>query len=343
MKKWLSLLLSGCLVLHASLAAAKESVNVSLFSWPGYGFWFIAKEKNLVPDLDLKISIIEDPYESFGLMTAGKLDVTSSTAEYGPIAADKNVPIRLVTYTNPSYGTDKIILAPGITSAQQLKGKSLAVLEGGLSQIFMGIWLEQNGVSIKDVKFVNLVMDDAVGAMLGGTVAAAEFWEPFGSHVLKAKPNATVAIRSSDKGWIENAVLGDGMYMNKDFIEKRPKAAQLAMQAYFAAVEYWKAHPAEANAIIAKQLKFDMADVEDVLGTDGKIHKGGIVVFDAEQAGRFMGLLPGDPPLGMKHNQIEQHWQTVTDWWLKFGLIKAAQPMSAGVDLRPLRNAVPKK
>lgn len=133
-----------------------------------YGFWFIAKEKNLAPDLDLNISIIEDPYESFSLMSAGTLDVTSSTVEYGPIAADSDVPVKLVTYTNPSYGTDKIILAPGITSAEQLKGKSLAVLEGGLTQIFMGIWLEQNGVSINDVKFVNLIMDDAVGAMVGG-------------------------------------------------------------------------------------------------------------------------------------------------------------------------------
>lgn len=342
MKKWLSLLLCSCF-LHASLAHAKENVKVSLFSWPGYGFWFIAKEKNLVPDLDLDISLIEDPYESFGLMAAGRLDVSSSTAEYGPIAADQKVPVRLVTYTNPSYGTDKIILAPGITRADQLKGKSMAVLEGGLSQIFVGMWLEQNGVSIKDVKFVNLVMDDAVGAMLGGTVAGAEFWEPFGSHVLKAKPDATVAVRSSDPGWIENAVLGDGMYMNKDFIEKRPQAAKLAMQAYFAAVDYWKAHPAEANKIIAKHLKFGVADVEAVIGADGKIPKGGIVVFDAEQAGRFMGLTVGDPPLGMRNNQIQQHWDTVSDWWIKFGLIKARQPMNTGVDLRPLRAVVVKQ
>ena len=101
---------------------AKESVRVSLFSWPGYGFWFIAKEKNLVPELDLDIRIIEDPYESFGLMSAGQLDITSSTVEYGPIAVDKNVPIKLVTYTNPSFGTDKIILRPEIASPAELVG-----------------------------------------------------------------------------------------------------------------------------------------------------------------------------------------------------------------------------
>ena len=60
-------------------AEIKETVKVSLFSWPGYGFWFIAKEKNLVPELNLEISIIEDPYESFNLMSSGQLDATSST------------------------------------------------------------------------------------------------------------------------------------------------------------------------------------------------------------------------------------------------------------------------
>ena len=105
-----TLMLAAGLSLSAAAAHAADTVRVSLFSWPGYGFWFIAQEKNLVPDLDLEITIIEDPYESFSLMSAGALDVTSSTAEYGPIAADKDVPVKLVTYTNPSYGTDKIVM-----------------------------------------------------------------------------------------------------------------------------------------------------------------------------------------------------------------------------------------
>ena len=316
--------------------ASAETVKLSLFSWPGYGFWFVAKEKNLVPDLDLEIAIIEDPYESFSLMSAGALDVTSSTAEYAPIAADKGVPVKMVTYTNPSYGTDKIVLAPGITSASDLKGKSVAVLEGGLTQIFMGVWLEDNGVSINDVTFTNLIMDDAVGALVGGEVSAAEFWEPFGSHALEALPGSTVAASSSDTGWIETALLGDAMYMSDAFLQEHPETAAKTMEAYFAAVDYWKAHPDEANQIIAKALNFPLSDVEKVLGTSGEIYKGGIWVFDKTEAGRFMGLIPGELPLGLPNGQMSQHWQTLTDWWLKFGLIDARHPMAMGVDTAPL-------
>lgn len=325
------------LALLSGNVISAETVRLSLFSWPGYGFWFVAQEKNLAPDLNFEISIIEDPYESFGLMSADALDVTSSTAEYAPIAADKGVPVKMVTYTNPSYGTDKIVLAPGIKSAQDLKGESVAVLEGGLTQIFMGIWLEENGVGIEEVNFTNLIMDDAVGALVGGDVKAAEFWEPFGSQALAALPGSTVVASSQEPGWIETALLGDAMYMSDSFLEQKPETAAKVMQAYFDAVDYWKANPAEANEIIAKALRFPVSDVEKVIGATGEIHKGGIWIFDRAQAAKYMGLAPGELPLGLPNGQVTENWETVTEWWLKFGLIDERHPMEAGVDMTPLK------
>ena len=73
-----------------------------------------------------------------------------------------------------------------------------------------------------------------------------------------------------------------------------------------------------------------------VIGKDGKIHKGGIWVFDAAEAGRFMGVAPGELPLGLSNGQIGQHWETTTDWWLKFGLIDERHPIDAGVNTAPL-------
>ncbi|GGC97079.1 ABC transporter substrate-binding protein [Halopseudomonas salina] len=335
--------LGAALMCAAGVVQAKEQVNVSLFSWPGYGFWFIAKEKNLVPELDLNISIIEDPYESFALMSAGQLDITSSTVEYGPIAVDKDVPVKLVTYTNPSYGTDKIILAPGIDGAKDLIGKKIAVMEGGLTQIFMGIWLEQNGVAIDQVEFVNVIMDEAVGAMLGGSVSAVELWEPFGSQLLANMPGARVVAHSSQGDWISTALLGDGMYMSSGFLSERPEAANLAMEAYFKAVDFWKANPEEGNRIIAEAIQFDVSDVEMVIGSDGEIYKGGIMVFDLEQASRFMGVAEGDLPLGMTNGQIVEHWDTTNAWWQKFGLADGKHDWTTGVELAPLKAALEAK
>lgn len=331
------LLLVLCLL--STPVFAKEAVKVSLFSWPGYGFWFIAKEKNLEPDLDLDIQIIEDPYQSFSAMAAGQLDATTSTVEYGPIAAEQKVPVKFVAYTNPSYGTDKIILAPGIASPKDLKGKKVAVLEGGLTQIYMGIWLEENGVKFDEVNYVNVIMDDAVGAMVSGDVAGGEFWEPFGSKVLSTLEGAKVMTTSAEPYWQQTGLLADGMYMSQSFLEKRPKAAALTMSAYFKAVAYWKAHPAEGNAIIAKGLKFPVADVEQVIGTDGKPFKGGIRVLSLEESARFMGVLPGEPPIGGK-NGVRDLWTLTNTWWVKFGMMKETLPPEAGIVLDPMKQAV---
>ena len=103
-------------------AEAKEQVRIAGLTWPGYGFWFIAEEKGLAPDLAISYQAIEDPFQTFALATAGELEVVSSTIEFAPIAAGEGMPIKLVAYGNISYGTDKIVVGPGIESAADLVG-----------------------------------------------------------------------------------------------------------------------------------------------------------------------------------------------------------------------------
>ena len=318
---------------------SKEKVRVSIFSWPGYGFWFIAKEKKMMDDYELDITIIEDPYESFAAMTAGKLEVTSSTVEYGPIAAEQNIPIKLVAYTNPSNGVDKIILAPGIKSATDLQGKKVAVMEGGLTQIYMGIWLEENGMKFNDVTYVNLIMDDAASAMFSGEVSGGEFWEPYGSMVLKNLKGSKVVATSSEPFWQETALLADGIYMSEKFIDSNPEAAAATMKAYFDAVSWWKKNPKAGNEIIAKNLNFPVEDVEMVIGKTGEAKAGGLRIFDLDESARFMKVKKGPIPIG-KEDGINDHWRLTNRWWVKFGLMKNVLPPSSGIDLRPIKAIV---
>lgn len=319
-------------------AAPKEMevVKVSLFSWPGYGFWFVAKERGLTDGFELDIQIIEDPYESFGQMAAGQLDVTSSTVEYGPIAADSGVPVKLVAYTNASYGTDKIILGPGVEAATDLKGKSVAVLEGGLTQIYMGIWLEQNGLKFDDVTYTNVIMDDAVAAMVSGSVAGGEFWEPFGTQVIETLEGSKIVSTSKDDYYLSTGLLADGMYMSGDFLKKKPQLAMKVMKAYFDAVAYWKEHSAEANKIIADAIKFEVADVVSVIGDTGGPKDGGLYVFGWPESSAFMGVAEGEPPIG-KNGQIKDHWKLTNEWWVKFGMVKETYPPNAGIAFGPMK------
>ncbi len=312
--------------------SAKEEVRIAGLTWPGYGFWYIAQEKGLAPDLDISYQAIEDPFQTFSLATAGRLDVVSSTIEFAPIATAEGMPVKLVAYGNISYGTDKIVVGPGIENAGDLVGKKVAVLEGGLAQLYMAIWLEQNGVAYDQVEYVNLIMDDAASAMIGGDVAAAEFWDPFGPQVLESRPDTRLAAQSREPFWLQNALIADALFMNADFIENRREVALKTMQALYDAIAWWQENPEEGNRIIAEGMKMPLDDVVMVIGADGSGKDGGLYPYTFMEAARFCGAAPGDPPFGQSNGQIEDHWRMTNEWWIKFGQMSKTIEPAEGID-----------
>lgn len=319
-------------IVSTSRVHAGEEVRIAGLTWPGYGFWFIADEVGLAPDLEISYQAIEDPFQTFALAAAGQLDVVSSTIEFAPIAAAEGIPVKLVAYGNISYGTDKIVVGPGIESAADLVGKRVAVLEGGLAQLYMAIWLEQNGVAYDDVEYVNLIMDDAASAMIGGDVAAAEFWEPFGTQVLEARDGTSLAAHSRDPFWLQNALIADALFMNAAFIQGRRDVALKAMKALYDAIAWWRDNPAEGNEIIARRMKMSLEDVELVIGKDGTGTDGGLYPYSFIETARFCGSAPGEPPFGQANGQIADHWRMTNDWWIKFGLMSETIDPSQGTD-----------
>ena len=320
-----------------SPAQAAEEVKISGFTWPGYGFWFIAKDKNLAPNLDINYQTIEDPYESYNLVTADQMDVVSSTVEFSPIAAENDLPLKLVAFANLSYGTDKIVAAPGINGPADLKGKKVAVVEGGLAQIYVAMWLERNGYPFDSVQYKNIIADDAFAAMIGGDVAASEFWEPYGSNVLKNLDGSKVLSQSRDDYWTSQAVIADGLYMNAKFIEERHDVALDTLRALFDAIAWWKTNPTEGNEIIAKGMKMSIDDVELVIGKDGTSLDGGLYIYNFMEAARFCGSAPGDPPFNQVNGQMRAHYDLMSDWWLKFGFLETRNPYEKGVNCNLLK------
>jgi len=330
--------LAGLSLLTANLALAKEEVRVAGLTWPGYGWWYIAKEKNLAPDLDITYQAIEDPFQSFSLMTSGQLEIVSSTAEFAPIGASQNMPVRMAAYGNLSHGTDKLIMRPEIKSPEDLKGKKVAVMVGGLPQIMMGIYLEQNGIPFNSVDYVNVIMDQAAAAMIGGSVGGAELWEPFGTQTLEAVPGAKVVASTKDPEWAKNALIADAHFVNEDWAKTHRETALKAMKAMYDAIAWWKKNPEEGNKIIAEGMKMSVPDVELVIGKDGTGLDAGLYPYTFMEAARFCGVAPGDPPFGQKNGQMVDHFKLTNSWWVKFGVVKEEFPPEKGIDCSLLKD-----
>ena len=348
LRQFLSTCILGLFSLLAvNIANAQDTVRIGHFSWPGYGFHYVAEANNLT-DLKFENTIIEDPVQLFSLLATNQLDVVFSTIEFGPIAAAEEMGFKLINLSNLAHGSDMIILHPDIKEAADLKGKQVAVLEGGLSHIMMGIWLEQNGVKPEEVQMVNLIAGDAAAAMMSGQVAAAELWSPFNSQVLANLAGSHVAAHSFDPYWLGTALIADAIYMSGDFLENNRALAVKALQAIYAGVEHWRANSEASNAVIAEAVGFSLEDVTAILG-NGSLTKdaanndpadGELYIYSLEDTARFCGVSEGDPPFGQKNGQLKDHWELTNDWWIKFGFIPKRGDYATGTDCELVREAL---
>ena len=175
----LALCSTAALAIGCGAARANETINVGIcVSWPGYAMQEVARQKGLIPGYDLNITIFEDPLGGHAALAAGQLDVYGCTADYIPVAVDAGLNEVNVAYLNPSYGVDHVILAAGMTAAD-LKGKKVAAPQAYIGQLLMGLCLDRQGIGPKDVEWVNLNADEAVGRMLAGELAAAYRYAPW--------------------------------------------------------------------------------------------------------------------------------------------------------------------
>ncbi|MFQ5785244.1 MAG: ABC transporter substrate-binding protein [Alphaproteobacteria bacterium] len=316
----------------ASGAFAKESVNIGIcVSWPGYAMYEVVRQKNLAPDYELNLTIFEDPIGGHSALAAGQLDIYVCTGDYTPLIIDRGTDVVNVTLMNPSYGVDHIILAPNIT-AGGLKGKKVAAPQAYIGHLLMGLWLDSQGYGPKDVKWVNLNADEAVGPMLSGDLAAAYMYEPWISKVMEAQPGTKSVVNTADPDMAKTGLFMDVMYMNKNFIKNRRKAALDLLRARWQAVGYWHAHTDEVNGILAEFLKWPKGDVEAVIGTNGKNADGGIYMYDFDEAAQVCGVLEGEPPFDIGNGSMPAVVKLTNEWWVKLGLMQQVYDPALGID-----------
>lgn len=325
-------LFAATMALPAGAAYAAQQVKVGIcVAWPGYSMLDLASQEKLIPGYDLKFTDFEDPLAAHAALAAGQIDVLGCTADYTPVAVDAGLNEVLVTDLNPSYGVDHVVLAKGM-KVSDLKGKKVAAPQAYIGQLLMGLWLDHEGIKPKDVTWVNLNADEAVGPMLSGDLAAAYMYEPWISKVEKAAPGTHSVVDTTDPEMLKTGIFMDAIYMNKDFIAKDRPAALAVLKAEWEGRGYWHKHVKKANARIAKFLKWPEADVESVIGTNGKSLKGGIYVFDFDEAARFCGVLDGTPPLGLTNGGITKAIALTNEWWIKLGLMKKKIDPAKGID-----------
>ena len=192
MKTVLTVLALGA-ALAGAASAQETKVAIGISGWTGFAPLTLAKEAGLFKKHGLDVSIKKIPQKDRHLVLAsGDIQCAATTVETWIVWNANGVPTTQIFQLDKSYGADGMVVKPGIGKISDLKGKTVAADAPGTATYFTLAWmLKKNGLSIKDVKVVNLSPQAAANAMIANTadLDAGMTYEPYLSAV-RAKPEA---------------------------------------------------------------------------------------------------------------------------------------------------------
>jgi NitT/TauT family transport system substrate-binding protein len=241
-------------------------ITIGYSDWPGWVAWDIADQQGFFKKRGANVKLVWFPVytDSLNALAAGQVDANGQTWSdtMGPLS--KGMDLKAVLVNDNSFGNDAMIAQPGFKSVKDLRGKRVATELGTCDHFLMLKALEANGMTEKDVQFTPIAVQDCPAAMLSKRVDAAVVWEPSRTKILKDLKGSTSIFDSSDIP----GLIPDLLVMKGSIVKERPQDVQNIVLAWYDAIDWWRANPDKAVAIMAKRTGTSVADYKDfIMGT----------------------------------------------------------------------------
>jgi putative hydroxymethylpyrimidine transport system substrate-binding protein len=161
MKRRLLLSLLCATLLHAtsSFAGDKMTVLLDWFINPDHAPLYVALEKGFFKDRNLEVELIapSNPNDPPKLVAAGKADIAVSYQHQHQMQVDQGLPLVRIATLIATPLNSLVVLEDGpIHSISDLKGKTIGYSVGGFETALLKVMLEKEGLSLTDVKLVNV-------------------------------------------------------------------------------------------------------------------------------------------------------------------------------------------
>jgi len=238
----------------AAAQAQETPVTIAISGWTGFAPLTLAKEAGLFKKRGLDVTIKKIPQATRHLAIAsGDVQCAATTVETWIAWNAAGVATTQIFQLDKSYGADGMVVKPGIAKIADLKGKSVAADAPGTATYFTLAWmLKKNGLTLKDVKVINLSPQAAANAFLAGNadVDAGMTYEPYLSAV-RAKPETGKIIATT----LDYPMIMDTFGCTPKFLAENPKAAQALADAYFDALAMIQADPKKSFEIMGADVK----------------------------------------------------------------------------------------
>ena len=220
--------------------------------------------------------------EDSGFFTENGLDVTIKEYEAGAIAIKDLFAGRLemctvgefvvagfsfqrqdlrISAAIDKYDTNSVVARKdrGIEHLSDLRGKRIGVARGSQSEFCLARLLTLNSIPSQDVQMVDLIPSQQITSLENGEIDAAIVWQPYVQKLKDALGRNAVSLpgqSGQDLYWL--------LVSKDEIINKQPFLIHRFLSALLTAERFINSNEAEAKAIVARRLGFDMPYLESI-------------------------------------------------------------------------------
>ncbi len=243
-----------------SNTVAENSVRLGFSAWPGWFPWQVAQEQGIFEANNVPVDLkwFDGYLESINTLTADQIDANSQTLGDTVSSVSGGADQVIVLVNDNSTGNDKIIVAEGIGSVAELKGKKVAAEEGTVDHFLLLQGLKKAGMSAQDIQFVPLETGKAAAAFVAGQVDAVAVFAPFTTQALKRTGSKELFSSKDFPG-----AISDHLVFSRKFIEQSPDKVQAVVDSWFETLDFIQANPDKSYEIMSKRAGVSLEEYKD--------------------------------------------------------------------------------
>src|SRR3954452_10561855 len=275
-------------------------IRIAFSTWNGYIGIVIGVKEGLFEKAGVKVSysVVEDPVQRFNALKSGKLDAIATTPDTFSRTAAQGIKTVQVLGLDASVGGDGIVSEKKVTAVDQLKGQSVGVSAGSTSQWFLAYVLDQNGMSLDDVKQVDMTSGDAGSAFAAGRIPAAVTWEPWLSKAQK-NPNGHVVVSSAKYP----TIITDQVAFTPEFVKQHPDSVRRFIKGYQAAVDFLHSNPDKAFEDVSDYLGQSPDEIKATMKT--------VPIWGVQESQAYYGTKESPGPIYDIFKQSGEFWKDI--------------------------------
>lgn len=239
--------------------AALAEVKIGVSDWPGWVAWYVAEQKGYFKKhgADVKLVWFANYTDSISALSAGQIDGNSQTWSDTMAPLAKGIALKTILVNDNSAGNDALMVGPKIKTFKDLKGKKIALEEYSVSHFLLTMGLIKNGMTLKDIKVVNLTAGDAAAAFMAGRVDAAVVWNPWVNTIQTSGKGKPLFTSANVPGLVP-----DLLVVQEKSLKAKRKDFVGMVRAWYDVEAFLRSNPDEAAKIMSK-----------VVGLDAKTYK----------------------------------------------------------------------